>query len=278
MKEEKLCESLKTILERTDSSTRFGLMESALMAKQFDFVKTFCNPDQSWNLSQIHPEYTNEFVPALLFSLICNHECDLQTVQFLCENYQFDINILTGRKQMSLLQASLQYGDLDMATYLISRGADPKAGMQKRCYFDVLTHAPKTTSLIERFEFMYNLDIPIDRGALTYAIYNMEKDSAEVIKWLVTHGGFAGSSDSDKEGDVLEDIVQAIMREEIFSTDIWLEKIKALLDSGFNPNPIIGRDYNHSEISLLNHVALHKRNGCKRAEKVESLLKEYSEK
>lgn len=120
MKDEVFTRSMKSILNGLSDEASFELMAEALDKKEFLFVKQFCIP--TWTISTVEPRYTSDFMTALLFTMMKDYQCELEVVQFLCDNYKIDPNSVSLGGQ-SLLEIAQKNGDVNIINYLIKLGA-----------------------------------------------------------------------------------------------------------------------------------------------------------
>ena len=267
--------SLKLILQGVSDAACFELMSEALDKQEFLFVKEFCDP--SWTFGASKPNYTSDFVTALLFAQMQDYHCDLAPVRFLCDNFNIDVNSVSVTSH-SLLDVALAYCDPEVAKYLVKLGANPtlKTGMKEGKYHYVLRTAPKG-NLIEIFDYMFTLGIEVDYDALPYAVFHIGEDSAEIISWIVEHGHgeYAGDTPFHAEEYLLRDVVVSAIRKEGFRSSVWLDKIDALLRTGgIVANPVVENDYGRP-MRLIEYVKLQAKNYPDTAKKVLKILKKY---
>lgn len=266
--------SLKNILQGLSDKACFELMARALDAKEFDFVNSFCDPE--WKLLG-KVEHTNSFMPALLYHMMQDCQCDLETVKFLLKGYSIDPNT-PSRSNTCLLEEALCHCDLDVAKYLIKHGADPKRFENIRWYSDV-QETLSGERLIRTFELMNKVGLPVEWDALIKPVFKHRDNTAEVIYWLASHGHghYAGNVPFHAEEYLLRDVVKSIINEEVFPTDVWLAKLNALLRGGFNPNPVVENDEFSRAMRLIDYVAKYAKKGHIPSIKVEQLLRSYND-
>lgn len=268
--------TLKLILQGVSDEACFELMVSALDKGEFLFVREFCDP--AWKLSATRPKYSSDFMTALLFSMMRDYSCELAVVQFLCNNYEIDVNSV-DLQSTSLFDTALSSCDLNVAEYLVKRGANPalKTGKKEGKYHYILRTAPRVR-VLEIFNYLDSLGIEVDYAALPYAVFQLNDDSTEIISWLVEHGHghYAGGMPFHAEAYLLRDAVLSAIRKDKFRTSVWLDKLDALLRSGIEPNPVVENDFGHA-MRLIDYVNLQIKRYPDTAPKVAKLLKRYND-
>lgn len=267
-----LHKSLKNILQGLSDEACFALIATALEAKEFDFVSSYCDP--SWKLLG-KAEHTNDFMPALLYHMIQDCQCDLETVKYLLGNYSIDPNT-PSFSNTCLLEEALCHCDLSVAKYLVKHGADFRECENVHWYSDV-QETLSGDRLIQTFDYMAKLGIPIEWDALIKPVFKCRDNTADTIYWLVSHGHgyYVGNVPFHAEEYLLRDVVKSIENEEIFPTDIWLAKLDALLRGGFNPNPVVESGDFSRAMKLIDYVARRAKKGHIPSIKTEQLLRKY---
>ena len=150
-------------------------------------------------------------------------------------------------------------------------------GIKEGSYGDILDRFP-IESAISAFERMNARHIPVEYGVIPRVVFEIQDGTSEVIAWLIEHGHgqYAGNVPFHAEEYLLRDVVLSTIRQEKFPTNIWFEKLEALLRGGVNPNPVVENDYGHS-LPLIDYASRYAARGSKEAAEVVTLLRRYND-
>lgn len=276
MNSDNLSEALKSILEDSEEDTRFWLMAKALRQKKFLFFKTFYNP--AWKLAPKRL-FADDFLTAMLFLIMYTYHCDFNTVQFLCDNYEVDLNhvdMVVG----SLFDVALEHYGVEVASYLVKHGADPllKTNLTRGRYAYIMSH--DTPDVIQKCDYMYSLGVPIEWRDMTYVVESVADNSGELIAWLYTHGhpdAYAGTLPLLGEEEMLGNIIVRAFNHELFREIAWLEKIETLLKLGVNPHEEMAFDFMGETKTSMQYVKDNLQIQPNLARKILELMRAYSD-